>query len=31
MEDYLLVAVTEMITREDIDTLVETLEEVTHG
>jgi hypothetical protein len=25
------VAVTEMITREDIDTLVETLEEAIHG
>jgi glycine dehydrogenase subunit 1 len=31
MEDHLLVAVTEMVTREDIDLLVETLEEVTNG
>jgi hypothetical protein len=31
MENHLLVAVTEMNTRADIDTLVDTLEEVSNG
>ena len=31
LKNYLLIAVTEMNTKEEIDTLVEVLSEVNHG